>query len=174
MANSNLEPGLINAIGRGEKKALEKLYRDWQHKIFHYIIFKTSDPEASQEILQETFLAIWKSAPSYRNEAAPLTWIFSLAKRKISDFFREKEKQQKILSSSKEFFLAGEMEKLQESYSDLFSSWKKLEPQAREALFLVYYMGFNYQEAAKQMEIPVGTLKSKLFYAKKKLKEDLD
>ncbi len=174
MANPNLKPGLIIAIGRGEKRALEKLYREWKDKIFHYIYFKTGDPEGAKEILQEVFLAIWKSAPSYRNEAAPLTWIFSLVKRKVADFFREKEKEQKIINSSRDYFLVGVGEKNQQNYSDLFSGLKKLEPQAREALFLVYYMGFTYQEAAKQMEIPVGTLKSKLFYGKKKLKEDLD
>ncbi len=174
MGNPKLEPELLMAIGRGEPKALEKLYHNCKEKIFKYIYYKTGDREGAREILQEVFLGIWKSAPTYREEAAPLTWIYALVRRKIADYFREKEREKKIFDKSKESSINGVTNNKLPDYLDIFTSLNGLDPLTREAIICVYYLGFNYEETAEHLEIPVGTLKSRLFYGKKKLRKEIE
>ncbi len=174
MTSPDLKPETIIAIGRGEGRALEKLYRDWKEKIYYYIFYRVGDREVAQDILQEVFLAIWKSASSYRNEAAPRTWIFSLVRHKISDYFRVQKKQKRAQDASQEALRDGEEHNQPVVFSEAFLALEKLEPRSREIFFLIYYLGFNYQEAAAFMDIPLGTVKSKIYYGKKKLREELE
>ncbi len=174
LTSPNLKPETLIAIGRGEGRALERLYRDWKEKIFYYIYYRVGDREVAQDILQEVFLAIWKSASSYRNEAAPRTWVFSLVRFKISDFFRAQKKQERARNASQEALMNWEQTNQPAAISEVFSALEKLEPRSREIFLLIYYLGFNYQEAAAYMDIPVGTVKSKIFYGKKKLQAELE
>lgn len=174
MTSPKLKPETIIAIGRGEGRALERLYRDWKEKIFYYIYYRVGDREVAQDILQEVFLAIWKSASSYRNEAAPRTWVFSLVRYKISDFFRVQKKQERARNASQEALMNWEQTNQPAAISEVFSALEKLEPRSREIFLLIYYLGFNYQETAVFLDIPVGTVKSKIFYGKKKLRAELE
>ena len=176
------EEALVALVARGDEAALAELY-DRVGGIAYGIAFRVlRDDRLAEDAVQEGFLAVWRSAATYRAERAPArTWIVTLVHRRAVDLVRREERRRAdplelvqrqepadpAGSAEDEAWLGFERERVQQAL--------RLLPDAqREAIELSYYGGYSQSELAERLGLPLGTIKSRIFAGLARLREALD
>jgi RNA polymerase sigma-70 factor (ECF subfamily) len=130
------------------------------------------DEDQAQDILQETFIKIWDKAKSYDpNKGKFYTWAYRIARNTTLNSLRNNND----LIQNSDLSVYGNKEETQEEAIDtlgLDGAFRKLEQHHQQALRLVYYDGLTHREAHEVMEVPLGTFKSYVQQALKKLREE--
>lgn len=161
---------LIRLIAARSHDAFAELYRRFSAPLFNFLLSLVSDQHAAEDLLQEVFLAVWKGAGRYRGAAAVKTWLFNIAyKQAVSHLRRRKEvlvdDLDQIVAAPGSPGLSGDP--IQNRI--IIQALERLTPQHRAALELVLYYKMSYREAAEVLACPVGTVKSRVSYARRQL-----
>ena len=185
VGNAEDERALIARIAQGDQAALDQLYTAYRVRLRLYIIRRLGNHrEPAEEVLQDVFLAVWTHAGSYRGEASPAAWIFRIAHHHVAKaqrrFMRRAEGHSVPLVSLHEDEAAnaevGSVVSPEDAILDrlvLQDAFARLSPKHREALELTFYHTFTLEEIAHILEIPTGTVKSRLSYARRALLQEL-
>jgi RNA polymerase sigma-70 factor (ECF subfamily) len=169
---------LLGRIATGDQNALRELYTGYRPRLWRYLRSRLDgDMAAVDDLLQEIFLAIWNAAPGYRPQLRAAAWIFQIAQYQLSHARR-------TLSRRPEGNLVRDDEQgsnanipiQQQTVEDdvlrrvaLAESFAQLTPAHREVLLLVFQQGFALGEAASILGVPLGTVKSRISYARRAL-----
>lgn len=168
------ERGLIERIAGGDRLALEQLYSRYERPLFRFIASLTRERGLGEEILQDTFVAVWCGAASYEGRAAVRVWLFGVARRQAHNAMRRRrlpEAGVAELETAADRGPTPESEALaRERREDLTAAVARLATAHREALALVFVEGLSYREAAEVLGIPEGTVKSRLNHARQALR----
>ncbi len=169
---------LIKRIGRGDRQALSDLYERYQRVLFAYLLQLTPDYGLAEELLQDTLVAIWKSAHSFEGRSSVLTWLIGVARRQAHNTLRQRRVPLADLSEV-ESMPASDLEPEQVALAgvaraELSQAFRRLAPVHREVLLLTFVQEMSYQETAAILGIPVGTVKSRLSNARRALRALLD
>lgn len=152
-------------------KTFTKLYNDYSDKVYSLARFKGLGEDASLDIVQDTFLALFSTYHSFNEKSSIKTYIVSIARHKIADYYRKKYlHNEDELDSNLEVPMDTEV--LIEGL-DVKRSIEKLGEKDRELLHLVFTQGLNYKEVSIILDVPEGTVKSRMFKARKKIKGSL-
>jgi RNA polymerase sigma-70 factor (ECF subfamily) len=164
---------LIKRIARHEEEALNILFARHGDKLYGYAVRILENPALAEDILQESLLAIWQGAKRFRGEGSVLAWMFGIVHHKAMRVFR----RQPTLELDEEMM---DPVRLETQVDDRFSTVERkrqlqdglrtLSAEHRTVLELVFYQGMSLREVAKICDIPEGTVKSRLKYAKDKLR----
>lgn len=150
-----------------------------QDKLLYYALYLTSDQEKAQDLLQETFL----KALTYRQKFIPNTnfkaWIYTIMKNTFINSYRRNAKIKNTFDgSSSDFDLKFQKDKTYPSPESIYSSKEILK--SINALgtdykvpFNMFLDGYKYKEIAEDLNLPLGTIKSRIFFARKKLEGSL-
>jgi RNA polymerase sigma-70 factor (ECF subfamily) len=160
---------LIGRVAGGDEKAFEELYNLTARSVFAYLRSRGVDRETAADILQETFAAAWRGAGRYRGGAKPLTWLIAIARHKLADAMRARAgpavlKLEDDSAAEGRDPTAQTVERL-----DMKRAVETLGEEHRELLHLIFALGMNYAEAAEVLEVPEGTVKSRMFAIKRQL-----
>jgi RNA polymerase sigma-70 factor (ECF subfamily) len=161
------DTALIGRMAGGDEKAFEELYTANARKVFAYLRSRNIDNETAADILQNTFVAAWRGAGRFQGGAKALTWLISIARHKLADEIRVRARARaspldEASGSHDPIAEAGERLSVRQAVAALGE-------EQRELLHLVFVLGFNYAEAAQVLEVPEGTVKSRMFALKKLL-----
>jgi RNA polymerase sigma-70 factor (ECF subfamily) len=161
------EAALLSRMASGDEKAFEELYNANARKVYAYLRSRNIDGETAADILQETFIAAWRSAGRFRGGAKPLTWLIAIARHKLADEMRLRERAR----ASPLDEAAGGHDPIAEAGERLNvrQAVQALDDGHRELLHLVFALGISYAEAAQVLEVPEGTVKSRMFALKRQL-----
>lgn len=169
---------LLQRIGRGDRQALSELYARYQRVLFAYLLQLTPDYGLAEEILQDTLVAVWKSAHSFEGRSSALTWLIGVARRQAHNTLRQRRIPLADLSEvetmpasdpePEEAVLAGV------ARAELAEAFQRLAPVHREVLVLTFVQELSYQETALILNVPLGTVKSRLSNARRALRAILD
>lgn len=161
------EPELVQAIRNRDKKGAEALYEMYSTALYGVIYRIIQHEEIAEDLLQETFVKIWNSASSYDASKGRLfTWMVNIARNLSIDKTRSKDFRNHsktedieniVLSVDKGYTTSLNPETL--GLKDLV---EKLKPEQKIILDLVYFRGFTHAEAAEELDIPLGTVKTRL------------
>lgn len=165
---------LITNLKNKDEAALSQLYDAYAPAIYGVIIRMCKDEQQSQNILQDTFLTIWEKAHQYNPEKGKFyTWAYRIAKNKTLNYLRVNKKliQTEDLGVYKD---KSETVKDEVDTFQLKGFLNQLEPHHKKALELVYFNGLTHREAHEEMNVPLGTFKSYIKQALKKLKLSYD
>lgn len=169
---------LIRRVARGDRQALSELYVHYQRPLFAYLLQLTPDYGLAEELLQDTLVAVWKSAGSFEGRSSLLTWLIGIARRQAHNTLRQR---QLPLTDMSELELVPALDPEPESFvlasvarDELAQAFRLLAPVHREILLLVFFQELSYQEAATVLQVPVGTIKSRLSNARRALRALLD
>jgi RNA polymerase sigma-70 factor (ECF subfamily) len=146
------EKELITRVAADDSKAFETLYNTYARKVYAYLHCKRIDDETAADILQETFLAAWRSAARYQGSAQPLTWLIGIARHKLADALRMRERTR--TSPLEDFDRGHDPLKEHAEKLTLRSAVDALDEEQRELLHLVFTLGMSYAEASQTLEIP--------------------
>jgi RNA polymerase sigma factor (sigma-70 family) len=176
------DEALVALVARGDEDALAELYDRVGRTAFGLAHRVLRDERHAEDAVQEAFLAVWRTAASFRAERAKAsTWILTLVHRRAVDLVRREERRRaEPLGDAHEPALAGEAEATEEAAWIRFerervqSALKQLPDAQREAIELAYYGGFSQSELAERLGVPLGTIKSRMFSGLARLRELLD
>ena len=165
---SDIDQSTVKALIRGEESAyttvVDKLYRP----VYHFAFRLCHDSSTAEDITQETFLAVWKRVASFEGKSRFSTWVFGIAYR---EFLRAREKFVQTVPLDEQVLYAQT-----QSADDRISirdAVESLPDLYRQVVFLVYIQGLTYRKAACVLDVPIGTLKSRMNYAFNILRDEL-
>lgn len=170
-----LDEGLVIRIQDGEREAMHLFIKRWNLALYQRISYLTNNPEIAKDLLQEAWSSILKSFPSLKEPEKYKAWMMTIASRKAYDWIRKIRKHQ--LLSLDTIDTNDVMDSDENSNEDLIKllrqSIRELDQSQRIILTMFYIENLTIQEIAKQLKIPIGTVKSRLFYARELLKEKI-
>lgn len=167
------EENIIALIAQGEEKALRTLIDLYKARLFSYAYGLLQNYEDAEEAVAETFYQVWKSAKNFRGNSRVSTWLFGVCRNVIRNMQRKKMREIKTLELMEDDAVVEEF--VEPVDVDLIKrALTCLSPAHREVLHLAFYEDLSYEEIASILNIPVNTVKTRVFYAKKKLFECIE
>lgn len=162
---------LIRAIADGDVGALRELHELRAPWLASRLRRRCSDREIVDEVVQDTFLAVWRFAGQYRGEGDVGAWIWGIAIRKLIDRLRRKRLpipgRSGRVESAEELVLEGV------GYGDVAPALEALSPELMAVVQATILDGLTAREAGRLLGIPTGTVKTRLMRAKQVMREQL-
>lgn len=174
---------LVAEIARGDMSPLEELYNRYKRRIMTYAYYFIGNRERAEDILQETFLRVFKYADRFDPGRSFSAWVYSIAANLCRDELRRKKRRQHAIadvpfdelvpfasdsSPSPRSRASG-----REFAGRLREELRKLKPEQREVIVLHYLNGLKYREIARVLGCPIGTVQSRLHAGLKIVRERL-
>jgi len=154
-------------IARGDVEAMEHFYHAYYRRLFVYFLRLLRDRAVAEELVDDVMWTVWRRARSFRGAARPSTWVFGIAHRKARKALRRRRPAAAVADG-----VAGpgpDILEQAELGERVRRALEGLSPAHREVLELVFYHGFSYEEVAAIVGCPVGTVKTRVFHAKRRL-----
>jgi RNA polymerase sigma-70 factor (ECF subfamily) len=167
----------IAAVARDDRVAFETLYRQYETRVFHYILTLVGDRTVAEELVVDTMLGVWRGARSYGGNSRVSTWILGIARHKAIDRLRSdargaaKVPLEEAASLAQEGPCAFDELARADSARLLGGPMAALSLEHREALSLAYFQDLSYDQIADLLGLPVNTVKTRVFYARQRLRE---
>jgi RNA polymerase sigma-70 factor (ECF subfamily) len=170
---------LLRAIAAdADRRAFEELYRRYAPWLTARLRGRCADAGVVDDVVQETFLAIWRGTASYREEGDAAGWLWRIGSRRLIDTLRGDGARGRLRqtlarfrhrheASAEERVLAGV------EHGDLAGALIRLSPELRAVLQATVIDGLTTREAAVLLGIPPGTVKTRALRARKQLREEL-
>jgi RNA polymerase sigma-70 factor (ECF subfamily) len=159
-----LEKHIVELLAERNEKAISLLYDNYSDTLFGVAYKVVKDEDVAQDVLQESFVKIWKKADSYDASKAKLfTWLFRITRNTAIDKLRsistKSDKEIQIdVSDVYNLGVRGIIPELMDVQENL----DKIEPKYKEVLEALFFEGMTQQEASDELDIPLGTIKSRL------------
>ncbi|WP_171037927.1 RNA polymerase sigma factor [Dyadobacter luticola] len=168
------EEELVAALKRNERTAFEFLYDHYSGALFNIISKTLRDEEKAADVLQESFLKIWKNIASYNPEKGRLfTWIMNIARNGAIDAVRV-EGRKPVMDDIEDRVVLNERdvyEDSQASSSEMKAIVNLLRPERKVLIDMAYFQGYTHEEISEELSIPLGTVKSRIRTALQELKQ---
>lgn len=177
MRESRSDDELLAATARGERGAFEQFYRRNAPWLQIRLRRRCGDPDLAEEVVQETFIAVWRAASSYRGPDRSGPWLWTIATNRLVDAHRRRAARARTVSEPSDDLAvtrSAEDDALVSTYdANLASALDRLSPELREILQATVLDGLSVRETAVLLNIPEGTVKSRADRARRQLREAL-
>ncbi len=157
-------------IAQGDKQALAQLYEATRSAVFGFALSILKNPHSAEDVLQDCFVRIFRSAASYRPEGKPMAWILTITRNLCLQVLRKDGATTDLPQEEWEAFLGTSDGVSVEERVLLESCLKLLSAEERQVLMLHAVAGYKHREIARQLDMPLATVLSKYHRAVKKLK----
>jgi len=173
------EEELVNALRHREKMAAEALYDMYSASLYGVIVRIVIDTAIAEDVLQESFVKIWQSFSSYSADKGRLfTWMVNIARNLSIDKIRSKD----FKNQTKNQELENNVTFIDEQKNTVYKPEllgirdlvQKLKPEQKSILDLVYFNGYTHVEAADELGVPLGTIKTRLRMAIQQLRKSFN
>ena len=168
---------LLRQVAEGDAAALAALYRQYGTRLFGFLQRYAGDRMVAEEILQDTLLAVWRSAHLYAGRSSVRTWLFGIARRQAHNRLRVRRPEQVPLDAVADWAdpSPGPAELVVASAQGaaIAEAFDRLAGQHREVLALAFAGRLPHGEIAEILGVPIGTVKSRLHHARAALARTL-
>jgi RNA polymerase sigma-70 factor (ECF subfamily) len=159
------DPRTIRAAAAGDEQAFTTLMRAAQPHVWRFVRHLLGDDELAADVTQETFVRVHRSLTRFRFDSRFSTWLFRIARNAAVDEQRRMARRQRIVAAVARPEPSGDGA----LGTELKTALASLSPRLREAFVLVEVFGLKYQDAAEVLDVPDGTVKSRVFRARLQL-----
>lgn len=171
--STQIEKNIIRLLKEGDKKALNLLYENYSNSLFGVALKITNDEALAKDALQESFVKIWKNSHKYDPAKAKLfTWLYRITRNTAIDklrSYRNRNSKEVQIENSNVYTLP--TSSLNQDVIDLKQHVEKLDLKYKTVLNALFFDGMTQQEASDELNIPLGTIKSRLKIALRELKK---
>ncbi|HVF04862.1 MAG TPA: RNA polymerase sigma factor [Frankiaceae bacterium] len=166
---------LLDAVAAGSRTALEELYRRHSAWLVLRLSRRCSDGGLVDETVQDTFVAVWRSAGKYAGQGDVGAWVWGIAIRRLVDALRRSPRATAVpLAEPRETERSAEERVLEGvQYGALGGALNRLSPELRAVVEATVLDGLSTKEAATLLGIPAGTVKTRMMRARAALREEL-
>lgn len=167
------EVELVARIAEGDRRALEELYNLYHRRLARFLTRLTRHFDVAEEIINDTFMIVWRKARDFRGDSQPSTWILGIAYRRARNAFRSATRitAGENLIALLQPLTANEPMQTEELRDWLQQALAHLPVEQRLAVELCYELGLSCEEIGAIMNCPVNTVKTRLFHARAKLQK---
>ena len=165
---------LLARVAAGDLQAFERLYRLYQPRLSRFLTTLLRRPQLIEEVLDDTMMVVWQTADRFRGSSKPSTWIFAIAYRKAHkarlrwpDPVEDPETDTRV---SDDPAPDDELDH-QRLHDSLIRAMDQLSADHRAVVDLTYFHGLGYREIAEIVDCPVDTVKTRMFHARRRLKQ---
>ncbi len=169
---------LVRRMAAGDEEALRALYAAYGQRMYAYAFRLTTDAAVAEEVVQDCLVAAWQGARRFRGEGRVIAWLLGIVHHKALNTMRGRPPALELPTGSAEPPArepAPEEQAVRSERAHLVrAGLGRLSPKHRVVLELVFYQGLTLNEVAQVCRCPLGTVKSRLSYAKEYLHGLLD
>ncbi len=170
--NSQKDLALMSRIAADDKTAMRDLYEAYSPNLTNFVKNWLYDPTQAADLVHETMLEVWRNAKRFEGRSSLKSWIFSIARNKSIDTNRrgarvtytDEVPETSDGETSQEDFVLGV-----QNAKYLMAAMKELSDSHRRVLHLAFFEDMKYEDIAVIEDCPVGTVKTRILHAKKKL-----
>ena len=176
------EAMIVRKVLQGDVNAFEKLVTEYEKSVYAIALRMTNNAEDAADMTQETFIKAYNSLQAFRGDSKFSVWLFRIATNVCLDFLRSRNRKQTVsLSVEDDEGEEAQLDIADESQSPelllergltrdaVRRGLEALPPDYRQILLLREIQGLSYEEIAEALRLEVGTVKSRIFRARKKL-----
>ncbi len=173
---SNIEKEIVNLLKNSDKRAISLLYENYADALYGVIRKVITDEDTAQDVLQETFVKIWRYAKKYDASKAKLfTWLYRIAYNTAIDKTRSlKNKIEKEVQIDNSSVYKITTNSLNQDVLDIKTHLGTLDEKYQIVINALFFEGMTQQEASDELDIPLGTIKSRLKIGLRELKKIYD
>jgi RNA polymerase sigma-70 factor (ECF subfamily) len=180
---------LVERARQGDRAAFGQLVDEYKDKIYNYVARMLNDPYEAEDVTQEAFLRAYRSLPRFRGASSFHTWLYRIASNLAIDVVRKRKRQDPTFSLDEPLESDdGEYEReipddtgspedrtsTRETRVAVRRAIMDLPEKLRDVMILYELQGETYEDIADILDVPLGTVKSRLFNARNRLKESLE
>jgi RNA polymerase sigma-70 factor (ECF subfamily) len=187
MTDRDIDRQLVARAQRGDKQAFEMLVEKYQRKLARLLSRFIRDPAEVEDVTQEAFIKAYRALPAFRGDSAFYTWLYRIgintAKNYLRALGRRAPTSTEVEAEEAEGFEEGEqLRDINTPESMLLSSEiaktvnatiEQLPEELRTAIQMREIEGMSYEDIAKAMDCPIGTVRSRIFRAREAIAEQL-
>ena len=167
---------LLRRVANDDREAFVELFENYHPRLFTFLFRLTRSHGSAEELANDVLLTLWKSAGRFRGDSKVSTWVFGIAYRQALAHLRKRKL--KLVSF-------GDNEKAAQAASSIDPNGRleredwvrrgidELPPKQKLTVMLVYFLGLSCEETASATDVPVSTVKTRMFYARQKMKQYL-
>ena len=167
----------VEKIASGDRAAFEELFQTYKRRVFGYAFRMLGDAPLADEITSDVLFEVWKSAARFGGRSRVSTWIFGIAHHKVIDALRRRKPQEVEIESQLHVAHPGEGPEQnavrKAEHARLHEKLSELSADHREVIELAFFQDCSVEEIAQVAHCPPATVKTRMFYARKKLREIL-
>ncbi len=167
---------LLRKTGQKNQAAFEELYRRYEQRIYRFVVSKCWNPAEADDIFHDVMMTVWRNASEFKGKSTVASWMFAIAYRKLVDRHREIERQRRYTLLSDPHNLPNDQfdQVLAKTQArNIRGCVEKLTTCQRQVVELAFYQDLSYPIIADKVQVPEGTVKTRIHYAKKKLRYQL-
>lgn len=179
---------LVERARRGDRAAFGQLVDEYKDKIYNYVARMLNDPYEAEDVTQEAFLRAYRSLPRFRGASSFHTWLYRIASNLAIDVVRKRKRSEPTYSLDEPLESDdGEYEReipddtggpeartsTRETRVAVRRAIMELPEKLRDVMILYELQGETYEDIAEILDVPLGTVKSRLFNARNRLKDSL-
>lgn len=166
---------LVLQIQSGNNRARDRLAGLWHPLLYRYALRQLRNTEDSRDVVQDTFITVFGRIHALRDPAAFPKWVYTILHRRCADLIRQRSRMQARHENAVTRDEGDEASYVPDHATgmDIASAMARLSRESYVAVHLHYLHGFGLQDIADISAVPVGTVKSRLFNARKSLQRNL-
>ena len=166
------EGRLLALVATQDRGAFQLLYERYANEVYRYALSILRKPHLAEDVLQETMMAVWKGAKSFKGRSTAMTWILGIARNQAHSMLRAESKGQRLPHTDP---TTEPHDPTQSLHVDLSvqDALGTLSPLHREVMHLVFYEHLTVRETADLLGIPTCTVKSRMHHARQALVKEL-
>ena len=171
------DEALIAKLAKGDRQAMPMLFARHRTRVFRFVLRRVRSEAVAEELVNEIFLAVWQQAGRFEGTSSATTWMLSIAHNKAVSSLRKKRDQP--LDEGVAEAIPDDADSAETTLAKggkaaaLRACLDRLPDEQRVVMDLVYYHEQSVKEVAEVLGIPENTVKTRMFYARKKLSEML-
>jgi RNA polymerase sigma-70 factor (ECF subfamily) len=166
---------LIGRIAKGDRLAMQVLFARHHVRVYRFVLRLVRNDATAEDLISDVFLDVWRQAGKFEGRSAVTTWLLSIARFKALSALRRKPEQELDDKTAEAIIDTADDPQVSLEKKDkgnvLRQCLTALSVEHREVIDLVYYHEKSVEEVAQIVGIPEATVKTRMFYARKKLSE---
>jgi len=166
---------LVEQIAAGSKPAMQALFARHRTYVYRWLLRFVSNETLAEDLLSEVFLDVWRQAGRFQRRSSVSTWLMPIARHKALSARRRRtdaELDEEIAATAADSANDPEVALQEKDRGELVRrALMRLSAEHREVIDLVYYHEKSVDEVAHILDVPPATVKTRMFYARKKLAE---
>lgn len=164
----------IRQAQRGDQQALADLLHRNYSFLFKYMLKMTMNYSQAEDLVQETMLRCIEKIHLYNGKSKFSSWLITIATRLYIDLMRRRKREQQWMEQEQSLkYLQWQMNKEDEDWPEVLQALGRLSYDSRLPIVLRHYYGYSYEEIARMMDVPAGTVKSRIHNGMHNIRKEL-
>lgn len=166
--SDQISPRVLRRFRDGDPGAVREVYDRYSRPVFTVAYRALGDRGLAEEAVQQTFLQAWRASSKFDADKDPAPWLYAIARRVAIDLYRREKRHDYDSDVPEVAVLPDSLEGAWEAW-EVRTALDRIPSDERELLRATHFLGLTHSQVAEQMGVPIGTVKSRLYRAHRRM-----